>query len=61
MDLTSPENLQKFRKEPVTIKEGIEYSVEIAFKVEGGLISGIKYLQIVKRAGVKLDKVGRSC
>lgn len=57
MDLTDPELLQKYKKDPLTIKEGAEYSVEIAFKVEGGVISGVKYLQVVKRAGVKLDKV----
>lgn len=57
MDLTNPENLVKFKKDPITIKEGIEYSVEISFKVEGGVVSGIKYLQVVKRAGVKLDKL----
>ncbi|KAA1098641.1 hypothetical protein PGTUg99_007645 [Puccinia graminis f. sp. tritici] len=57
MDLTDPELLQKYKKEPLTIKEGAEYSVEIAFKVEGGVISGVKYLQVVKRAGVKLDKL----
>lgn len=58
MDLTNPETLQRHKKEPITIKEGIEYSVEIAFKVEGGVVSGVKYLQIVKRAGLKVDKVG---
>ncbi|KAG0149901.1 hypothetical protein CROQUDRAFT_653212 [Cronartium quercuum f. sp. fusiforme G11] len=57
LDLTNEENLQKFRKEPIVIKEGVEYSVEIAFKVEGGVVSGIKYLQIVKRTGVKVDKL----
>lgn len=57
MDLTDLASLQKFKKNPITIKEGIEYSVEIAFKVEGGVISGIKYLQVVKRAGLKLDKL----
>lgn len=57
MDLTNQETLLKYKKEPITIKEGAEYSVEIAFKVEGGVISGVKYLQVVKRAGVKLDKL----
>eukprot|EP00920_Eleutheroschizon_duboscqi_P022736 GHVT01055422.1.p1 GENE.GHVT01055422.1~~GHVT01055422.1.p1 ORF type:complete len:207 (-),score=15.21 GHVT01055422.1:264-884(-) len=57
MDLTNPETLQRHKKEPITIKEGIEYSVEIAFKVEGGVVSGVKYLQIVKRAGLKVDKL----
>ncbi|CAD6586315.1 MAG: hypothetical protein TREMPRED_004387 [Tremellales sp. Tagirdzhanova-0007] len=41
---------------PMIIKEGIEYSVGITFAVEGQIVSGLKYLQVVKRAGVKLDK-----
>ncbi|MBW0465044.1 hypothetical protein O181_004759 [Austropuccinia psidii MF-1] len=57
LDLTNPESLHKCKKEPVTIKEGAEYSVEIAFQVQGGVVSGVKYLQVVKRAGVKLDKL----
>ena len=49
----------------MTIKEGAEYSVGITFlwvndlvlyddiSVEGEIVSGLKFLQVVKRAGVK--------
>jgi Rho GDP-dissociation inhibitor len=40
-----------------TIKEGVEYSVQITFKVNHSIISGVRYIQVVKRAGVKVDKM----
>ncbi|CAH7686814.1 immunoglobulin E-set [Phakopsora pachyrhizi] len=45
----------KFKKEPITIKEGIEYSVKISFKVENGVVSGMKYVQVVKNASMRMD------
>nr|XP_031864060.1 uncharacterized protein CI109_000704 [Kwoniella shandongensis]KAA5531132.1 hypothetical protein CI109_000704 [Kwoniella shandongensis] len=57
IDLTqSPEALAKLKKEPITIKEGVEYSVGITFVVENEIVSGLKYLQVVKRSGMKVDK-----
>ncbi|WWD19146.1 hypothetical protein CI109_103604 [Kwoniella shandongensis] len=54
IDLTqSPEALAKLKKEPITIKEGVEYSVGITFVVENEIVSGLKYLQVVKRSGMK--------
>ncbi|KAJ4472340.1 immunoglobulin E-set [Lentinula aciculospora] len=44
------------KKNPVIIKEGIEYNVRIKFKVNHSIISGVRYIQVVKRAGVKVDK-----
>jgi len=40
-----------------TIKEGVEYNVCIKFKVNHSIISGVRYIQVVKRAGVKVDKL----
>ncbi|WVQ80055.1 hypothetical protein IAT38_002156 [Cryptococcus sp. DSM 104549] len=57
IDLTqSPEQLAALKKDPVTIKEGVDYSVGITFTIENEIVSGLKYLQVVKRAGVKVDK-----
>lgn len=36
----------------MTIKEGVEYSVGITFVVENEIASGLRFLQVVKRAGV---------
>ncbi|OCF38541.1 rho GDP-dissociation inhibitor [Kwoniella heveanensis CBS 569] len=57
IDLTqSPAELAKLKKEPLTIKEGVEYSVGITFTVENEIVSGLKYLQVVKRTGITVDK-----
>ncbi|KAG6817198.1 hypothetical protein H0H87_011556 [Tephrocybe sp. NHM501043] len=37
-------------KNPITIKEGVEYNVRITFR-------GVRYIQLVKRAGLKVDKL----
>ncbi|WWC63369.1 uncharacterized protein I303_105969 [Kwoniella dejecticola CBS 10117] len=40
----------------VTIKEGVEYSVGITFTVENEIVSGLRFLQVVKRSGITVDK-----
>lgn len=59
MDLSSPDSIAKLktRAGEVVIKEGAEYAVEVEFKVSGGLCSGLKYLQVAKRGGIKVDKI----
>ncbi|CED84748.1 Rho GDP-dissociation inhibitor [Phaffia rhodozyma] len=52
----SPDEIAKLKKNPINIKEGIEYSVGIEFTVENQIVSGLKYLQLVKRSGIKVDK-----
>jgi len=49
--------LETLKKNPVSIKEGIEYNVRITFKVNHSIISGVRYIQVVKRAGVTVDKL----
>jgi Rho GDP-dissociation inhibitor len=57
LDLSTPAKLAALKGSSVTIKEGVEYSVELEFKVSGGLCSGLKYLQVAKRSGIKVDKI----
>ncbi|EJF56604.1 E set domain-containing protein [Dichomitus squalens] len=57
MNLQDPEQLASLKKNPVTIKEGIEYNVRINFKVNHSIISGVRYIQVVKRSGIKVDKL----
>jgi len=40
-----------------TIKEGVDYSVRITFKVNHSIISGVRYVQVVRRSGIKIDKM----
>ncbi|RSH77620.1 uncharacterized protein EHS24_003180 [Apiotrichum porosum] len=46
----------RLKKDPVLIKEGVDYSVGISFVVENEIVSGLRFLQVVKRAGVTVDK-----
>ncbi|KAI0796540.1 rho GDP-dissociation inhibitor [Abortiporus biennis] len=48
---------KKPQEKPFTIKEGIEYNVRITFKVHHGISTGIRYIQVVKRAGITVDKM----
>ncbi|EJD00941.1 E set domain-containing protein [Fomitiporia mediterranea MF3/22] len=57
LDVTNPQALADAKKNPITIKEGVEYNVLIRFKVNHSIISGVRYIQVVKRAGVKVDKL----
>ncbi|KAL1413574.1 rho GDP dissociation inhibitor [Vanrija albida] len=57
LDLTQkPDELARLKKEPITIKEGVDYSVGISFTVEGEIVSGLRYIQVVKRAGITVDR-----
>ncbi|KAF8558840.1 E set domain-containing protein [Imleria badia] len=56
-DLADTAKLADTKKNPIIIKEGVEYNVRITFKVNHSIISGVRYLQVVKRAGIKVDKL----
>ncbi|KAG1780139.1 immunoglobulin E-set [Suillus placidus] len=49
--------IAEIKKNPITIKEGVEYNVRITFKVNHSIISGVRYIQLVKRAGIRVDKL----
>ncbi|RXW24633.1 hypothetical protein EST38_g1214 [Candolleomyces aberdarensis] len=57
INLADSARLASLKKNPLTIKEGVEYNVRITFKVNHSIISGVRYIQVVKRAGVKVDKL----
>ncbi|CAM0135517.1 rho GDP dissociation inhibitor [Umbelopsis sp. WA50703] len=56
VDLSTPSALEKSRSQPFTIKEGVEYRMKVKFKIQHEVVSGLKYLQVVKRKGIKVDK-----
>ncbi|KAG2077559.1 E set domain-containing protein [Suillus decipiens] len=49
--------IAEIKKNPIIIKEGVEYNVRITFKVNHSIISGARYIQVVKRSGIKVDKL----
>ncbi|NP_001004847.1 rho GDP-dissociation inhibitor 1 [Xenopus tropicalis] len=54
LDLTG--DLEKFKKQSFTLKEGVEYRIKISFKVNKEIVSGLKYQQQTYRKGVRLDQ-----
>ncbi|KXN86381.1 Rho GDP-dissociation inhibitor, partial [Leucoagaricus sp. SymC.cos] len=57
LDVTNPAAIEAAtKKKPIIIKEGVEYNVRITFKVNHSIISGARYIQVVKSTGVK-DKL----
>jgi len=56
LDLSTLDALEHSKSTPFTIKEGVEYRMKVTFRVQHDVISGLKYLQVVKRKGVRVDK-----
>ncbi|KAL1920197.1 uncharacterized protein VTP21DRAFT_1343 [Calcarisporiella thermophila] len=56
LDLSSKDALEKTKTTVITIKEGIHYRFKIKFKIQHDVVSGLKYLQVVKKMGVRVDK-----
>jgi len=56
-NLSDTAKLANTKKNPIVIKEGVEYNVRITFKVNHSIISGVRYIQLVKRSGIKVDKL----
>lgn len=56
IDLERPGALEDVKKKPITIKERSKYRRSIKFRVQHEIITGLKYLQSVKRAGIRVDK-----
>ncbi|KAF2273564.1 E set domain-containing protein [Westerdykella ornata] len=52
IDLKDPSSLETLKTKPFTIKEGAEFRMKVTFKVQHQILSGLKYLQVVKRAGL---------
>lgn len=50
-------DLNQFKKTPFKIKEGIQYKIRIDFHVQREIVTGLKYVQKIYRAGVQVEKV----
>jgi len=53
IDLSKPGSLEGLNKHPFTIKEGATFRMKARFKVQHQILSGMKYVQVVSRMGVK--------
>lgn len=56
LDLSAPGALETLKSKPFTIKEGAKYRMKGVFKVQHEVLSGLKYVQVVKRKGIRLGK-----
>ncbi|KAI9317688.1 immunoglobulin E-set [Dichotomocladium elegans] len=56
VDLSTAEAIENAKNIPFTIKEGTEYQLKVKFRVQHEVVSGLKYLQVVKRKGIRVDK-----
>ncbi|KAJ2081828.1 rho GDP dissociation inhibitor [Coemansia sp. RSA 988] len=61
MDVSSPEAIAKLQKNPVVIKEGVDYTFKIEFVVQHEVVSGLQFLQQIKRLGVTVEKMEEMC
>ncbi|KAJ2357725.1 rho GDP dissociation inhibitor [Coemansia erecta] len=61
MDVSTPEAVAELQKKPIVIKEGCDYTFKIEFVVQREVVSGLKFLQQVKRMKVPVDKTEEMC
>jgi Rho GDP-dissociation inhibitor len=52
IDLKQPGAVDALKNKPFTIKEGAVFRMKAQFKVQHQILSGMKYVQVVKRLGV---------
>jgi len=52
IDLSQPGALDTLKSKPFTIKEGAEFRMKVTFRVQHQILSGMKYLQVVKKMGI---------
>lgn len=52
IDLKQPGAVDALKSKPFTIKEGAVFRMKAQFKVQHQILSGMKYVQVVKRLGV---------
>eukprot|EP01111_Echinosteliopsis_oligospora_P010000 TRINITY_DN302_c0_g1_i1.p2 TRINITY_DN302_c0_g1~~TRINITY_DN302_c0_g1_i1.p2 ORF type:complete len:227 (-),score=45.10 TRINITY_DN302_c0_g1_i1:800-1387(-) len=53
--LESKEDLEKMKKNPFVLKESCQYKIRVTFKVQHEIVSGLKYVNLVYRKGIKVD------
>ena len=56
IDLTVPGSLETLKSKPFTIKEGAQFRMKAQFMVQHEVLSGLKYVQVVKRKGIRVSK-----
>jgi len=53
IDLTSPEKRKYYENNPIQVKEGAPYKAIISYRVNHSIVTGVRYIQVIKRALIK--------
>lgn len=56
IDLSAPGSVETLKKNPFKIKEGASFTMSAQFKVQHEILSGLHYVQAVKRKGIRVAK-----
>ncbi|OAA57077.1 RHO protein GDP dissociation inhibitor [Niveomyces insectorum RCEF 264] len=56
IDLSVAGSEATLKDKPFTIKEGARFTMMVTFKVQHEVLSGLRYVQIVKRKGLRVSK-----
>ncbi|KAH6634814.1 immunoglobulin E-set [Chaetomium sp. MPI-SDFR-AT-0129] len=56
IDLSAPGSVETLKKHPFKIKEGASFTMTAQFKVQHEILSGLHYVQAVKRKGIRVGK-----
>ena len=56
IDLSVPGTEATLKDKPFTIKEGARFTMAATFKVQHEVLSGLRYVQIVKRKGIRVSR-----
>ncbi|OAA42412.1 rho-gdp dissociation inhibitor [Beauveria brongniartii RCEF 3172] len=56
IDLSQPGSESSLKNKPFKIKEGAKFTMSAQFKVQHEILSGLHYVQVVKRKGIRVSK-----
>ncbi|KAH8885533.1 rho GDP dissociation inhibitor [Thozetella sp. PMI_491] len=56
IDLSTPGSEATLKDNPFKIKEGAKFTMTATFKVQHEILSGLHYIQVVKRKGIRVSK-----
>lgn len=56
-DLTNEQTIKELASKRYKVKEKSIYKLKITFKVQHEIITGLRYVQYIKKAGIAVDKI----
>ncbi|TVY34340.1 Rho GDP-dissociation inhibitor [Lachnellula subtilissima] len=56
IDLSTKGSEATLKEKPFKIKEGVKFSMTAKFKVQHEILSGLHYVQVIKRKGIRVSK-----